>query len=477
MKESNRSKQSYTSQRNAAHAAKRTVRGNGRLQSSTHQSMKLANSGTKLPTIEERMRKNREERLHHEKDNINTHRGASTQKKKQAIQRKRPPHKREKKENRLLKAMFPSNREILSAPDSLLLEVTLIILAIGLVMVFSASSYRSLLENGSAFSYLIRQGVYAFLGVIALLFVTRIEPKTISAAAFPLLIVFSVLIAYTVFNGEESLGATRWITIAGVRFTPAEFAKPLFVLCLSDMIKQNPGDIIKGKNNIGMTFVLLATLVLIVVEDLGSGLVIFGGCFAMFIIAGISKNWIFGTFGTGLGFAVLAVIAEPYRLQRIFGFLNQGSADVANGSAYQLTQSLYAFGSGGLLGVGIGNSGQKLLYLPGMHTDFIYSVIGEELGLIGALLVLVLFMTFAWRGFWLSWRIEDNYKSYVAFGITAMVTVQALINMGVAVGVLPITGITLPLISYGGTSVMITLISVGLLLNMSRFADKKNKRL
>ena len=158
------------------------------------------------------------------------------------------------------------------------------------------------------------------------------------------------------------------------------------------------------------------------------------------------------------------------------GFLSQTEADAASGSAYQLVQSLYAFGSGGLFGVGLGNSGQKLLYLPGMHTDFIYSVIGEELGIIGALLVLGLFLAFAWRGFWIATHIEDSYKSYLAFGCTSIITVQALINMGVAVGVLPVTGITLPFISYGGTSLIITLSIVGILLNMSRYADKDKPR-
>lgn len=473
MKRSNHNQQFYNRFENHEESNKRNAHGNQRLQSSANQSMSLANSGKHLPTIEERMRLNQEKRMRHEGETNFSRRPPINKAEKQPKKQRKQP---KKKRHPILEQLFPSNKDILSAPDSLVLEVTLIILAIGLVMVFSASSYRSLLENGSAFTYLIRQSVYAFLGIVALLVVTRIEPRAISAMAFPILLVVIALIAYTAFNGEETLGATRWISIGGIRFTPAEFAKPVIVLCLADLIQYNPADIIKSRHHLGIFALLVITLGLIVKEDLGSGLTIFGGCFAMLIVAGISKRTIFATMGAGVLFAVGAVILEPYRLQRIFGFLNQGSADAASGSAYQLTQSLYAFGSGGLIGVGIGNSGQKLLYLPGMHTDFIYSVIGEELGLIGAVLVLILFMTFAWRGFWLAWRIEDNYKSYVAFGITAMIVVQALINMGVAVGVLPVTGITLPLISYGGTSVLITLISIGLLLNMSRFADKKNKR-
>lgn len=177
--------------------------------------------------------------------------------------------------------------------------------------------------------------------------------------------------------------------------------------------------------------------------------------------------------GAAAAAGVAAIAVAPYRLQRILGFLSQGDTDASSGSTYQITQSLYAFGSGGLTGRGLGNSGQKLLYLPGMHTDFIFSVIGEELGLVGATIVLILFMTLAWRGFWLASRIVDNFKSYTVFGIVAVFIIQALINMGVAAGILPVTGITLPLISYGGTSLFVTLASIGIVLNFSRFADKR----
>lgn len=343
-------------------------------------------------------------------------------------------------------------------------------------MVFSASSYRSLLENGNAYSYFIRQLAYGVMGVFAMLFIMNISPEWFRRIAPAALCVVTVLVIYTIFNGEESLGATRWVTIAGIRFTPSEFAKPLMVICTADLIKDSVYDVKKDRGNIMIFAVMLIALLAIASEDLGSALAIFGGCFSMFIVAGLSKKGMLAVVGAGLLGVVAACIQEPYRLQRILGFLSQTEADAVSGSAYQLVQSLYAFGSGGLFGVGLGNSGQKLLYLPGMHTDFIYSVIGEELGIIGALLVLGLFMAFAWRGFWIAAHIEDSYKSYLAFGCTSIIIVQALINMGVAVGVLPVTGITLPFISYGGTSLVITLIIVGILLNMSRFVAKDKPR-
>ena len=369
------------------------------------------------------------------------------------------------------------------APDYFIMEVVAVLLAIGLIMVFSASSYRSLLEFGNAYHYFVNQCVAAVLGIVVAFFVMMLKPSIFQALAPILLIFVFGLLIYTLFAGEESLGATRWVTIAGVRFQPSEMAKPLMVICTADLIKHGAYGFVKDENgafdrmNILTFLLIIGTFAIIAVEDLGSAMAIFGGCFAMFIVAGLTKRWILGVILAGIGVVVAYCIAEPYRIQRIFGFLNQTDADAASGSAYQLVQSLYAFGSGGLFGIGLGNGGQKLFYLPGMHTDFIYSVIGEEFGIVGALLVLGLFMALAWRGFWLTMRIDDPFKSYMAFGATAIIVVQALINMAVAVGVCPVTGITLPLISYGGTSLLVTLLTIGVLLNMSRYADKtKHKR-
>ena len=172
----------------------------------------------------------------------------------------------------------------------------------------------------------------------------------------------------------------------------------------------------------------------------------------------------------GISIVILAIILEPYRLKRIDGFLHP--FENLTESGWQLVQSLYALGSGWLFGVGLGDSRQKLLWLPEQHTDFIFAIIGEELGFIGALLVIVLFAIFVWRGFWVAMNLEDTIKSYIAFGLTVCVGIQALINLCVVVGVLPVTGITLPFISYGGTSLSIMLASAGFLLNMSRFVKK-----
>ncbi len=455
--------------------SKQTVGQRQAMNRASGQAMNMANR--REPTIQERAEQHRLENQQRAAEDARRPKQATkkAQKKKKKQKQKR---KVSFKGPRFISKILAQDKATHGSPDFLIIDIVALLVAIGLIMVFSASSYRSLLEYGSAYSYFIRQLAYAVLGVFAMFAVMLMNPEWFRKFAPAALVVVVALVIYTILNGEETLGATRWVTIAGIRFTPSEFAKPLMVICTADLIKDSVYDVKKDRNNLMIFGLMLIALVAIASEDLGSALAIFGGCFSMFIVAGLSKKGVMYVIGAGILGVVAACIQEPYRLHRILGFLSQTEADAASGSAYQLVQSLYAFGSGGLFGVGLGNSGQKLLYLPGMHTDFIYSVIGEELGIIGALLVLGLFMAFAWRGFWIATHIDNAYKSYLAFGCTAIITVQALINMGVAVGVLPVTGITLPFISYGGTSLVITLALVGVLLNMSRFADKdkKNKK-
>ncbi|MEE0511454.1 MAG: putative lipid II flippase FtsW [Peptococcaceae bacterium] len=460
---------------------KQTVGQRQMMQESSHQALSMANR--RAPSLQERAEQHRRE---HEKETneqqrVVKSRTVQSQHKKDVqsptkTRKKQKSKKTSPKEPGVLDKIFVRGSAAAGAPDFFIMEVVAILLAIGLIMVFSASSYRSLLENGNAYSYFIKQTASAVMGIVVAFAVMMMNPGIFQKLAPVLLILVFFLLLFTLFAGEESLGATRWVTIAGIRFQPSEMAKPLMVICTADLIKNGPYEFVKDRNGIMTFLMILATFAVIALEDLGSALAICGGCFAMFIVAGLSKRWILGVIGAGIGVVAIYCIMEPYRIQRLLGFINQTDADAASGSAYQLVQSLYAFGSGGLFGVGLGNSGQKLLYLPGMHTDFIYSVIGEEFGIVGALLVLGLFMAFAWRGFWLATRIEDTFKSYLAFGETAIITVQALINMAVAVGVCPVTGITLPLISYGGTSLVITLTIIGILLNMSRYADKTKKR-
>jgi cell division protein FtsW len=202
--------------------------------------------------------------------------------------------------------------------------------------------------------------------------------------------------------------------------------------------------------------------------DLGTTLVVAGTTFFMLIAAGARAPHLAALAGAGLGLVVAAVLAAPYRMRRIFAFLDPWADP--SGKGYQTIQALLALGPGGLFGLGLGQSRQKFLYLPENHTDFIFAMIGEELGFVGATLVILLFFALAWRGFRTAMAVDDPFRSLLAVGITSIISIQAMVNMGVVSGVLPVTGITLPFLSYGGTSLVFTLLAAGLLLNISRWA-------
>lgn len=364
----------------------------------------------------------------------------------------------------------------LRSTDLMLINITVLLLAIGLVMVFSASSYTALMADRSSFYYVQRQFIFALIGLAGMVFVIGVNPNFIRRISIPLLVFFTVLVVVAAIVGEAANGSQRWISLGFISFMPADFVKPLAVIALASHLSDAPDVLKNWRGYLGTLIVVSLVTGTIVIEDLGTGISLFAGLFALMIVAGAPKNYVGLTIAAGLGAFAAAVISKPYRLQRIMSFLHSGEDSVNDAGGYQLQQSLYAFGDGGLFGAGLGNGGQKMSHLFASHTDFIYSVIGEELGLIGALAVLALFVAFAWRGVWLALHIQEDYPSYVVFGMTSLIILQALINMGVAVGVLPVTGITLPLISYGGTSLVVTLGMVGIILNHARFASTSPRR-
>ena len=211
---------------------------------------------------------------------------------------------------------------------------------------------------------------------------------------------------------------------------------------------------------------------LIVIEDLGTGVTLAGALFVMMVLSGVPVRYLGWTIGGGIGAVLLAIIIEPYRVNRIIGFMDPFSSENIASGGWQLVQSLYAFASGGLFGSGLGNGGQKLLYLPAMHTDFIFSVYAEEMGFIGSVFLLLLFVAFVIRGLMIANQLQNSYMSLVAAGLTSVIGIQALINISVTVGVFPVTGITLPFISYGGTSLIVMMTIVGFLLNLSQYTKK-----
>jgi cell division protein FtsW len=361
------------------------------------------------------------------------------------------------------------------APDFLLFLTVLMLLSIGLVMILSASEYSTLVRYGDSFYFFKRQLLWALIGLTAMFLVMNWDYWHLRRWATPMLgLAFLLLIMVLVPGlGREVYGSSRWIVFGPLTFQPSEFVKlslVVFTACGLARIGERVQSFTKGI----LPFLLvsgLASGLILLQPDLGTAVTLAGTILVMFFAAGARMSVLAGLAGAGLVAVGVAIAVEPYRMQRFLSFLDPWADP--QGSGFHIIQSLYALGSGGLFGVGLGQGKQKFLYLPEQHTDFIFAVIGEELGFVGAALVIVLFAVFVWRGLRVAVAAPDAFGSLLATGLTVGVALQAFINMGVVTGMLPVTGITLPLISFGGTSLIFTLIGVGILLNISKYATGK----
>ena len=309
-------------------------------------------------------------------------------------------------------------RERKKQPDRVLFYITMLLLCIGIIMVLSSSSYQAMLENKDAYYFFKRQFFFAGLGLAGMFVMMYIRPELIERLAMPALVVVIIMLLLVPFIGVEVNGAKRWLGTKNVRFAPAEVAKPITIICFAMWLK------ILGKNlqtlkGFAASVVFLAIMPLLIFhQDLGTALVVAGTSFCMMIIAQARWRHLICLGALGLVGITAAILIEPYRVNRIIGFLHPFENMTESG--WQLVQSLYALGSGWIFGVGLGDSRQKLLYLPERHTDFIFAIIGEELGFIGAVLVILLFALFIWRGFWIAMNIEDEFKSYIALASPAV---------------------------------------------------------
>lgn len=356
------------------------------------------------------------------------------------------------------------------APDLAILYTMIGLVFVGLVMVYSSSSYKSLLETGRASTYFIKQFIWMIIGIAGLIAAYKVPIALTQKFALPGFVISIFLVLLVTFIGKEVDGAKRWIMIgSSIQFTPSDFAKLFGVIYFADYLSKREWSYIKFNEFIVLFGILAILPVLIVIEDLGTALTLAGALFIMLILAGVPGRYIWGTVFTGLAGIVGAILIEPYRIRRITGFLDPFSSENLAGNGWQLVQSLYAFGSGGFFGTGLGNGGQKLMYLPAMHTDFIFSVYAEEMGFIGAVILLGAFMYLFYRGMLVSNKLKDPYSSLCAAGLISIIGIQALINISVCVGVFPVTGITLPFISYGGTSLVVMMTTVGFILNLSQY--------
>lgn len=352
-------------------------------------------------------------------------------------------------------------------PDRPLLTATLLLVSVGLVMVFSSSAMMSEERFGSAYLFLRKQIAWDALGLAAMFICLRIDYHRWQRWAYPLLIISVIALVGVLAFGPLIKGARRWIHAGPVSFQPSELGKLSLILVLAtflDRHKSQVRDLSKGFIPLmGMIGVVCGLIVL--EPDLGSGVLLAGVGMIMLFLAG--ARWMHMGAASALSFVPLyyLLFQVPFRRRRLMAFLNPW-ADPQN-AGYQVTQSLLAFGSGGLWGKGLGASTLKMLYLPDPHTDFIFPIIGEELGFLGALAVIGLFIFWGWRGWQTAKRSPDLFGQLVSSGITSLVLLQAVINMGVSCGLLPTKGLPLPFISFGGSSTVITMAAVGILLNVS----------
>jgi cell division protein FtsW len=348
----------------------------------------------------------------------------------------------------------------------LLVVVTLGLVAFGLVMVYSASSARATLAADDPAYYLKRQAAYAFLGLIALAVFSRTDYRRLRYLVPPLLLGSFALLLIVLVAGTPVNGAKRWLTIGPATIQPSELAKLALALWVAAYLSRSPAPRSLGELFRPIGVVFGAALGLILIEpDLGTAISIAVMLAAVLVVAGTRLSTLVGAGAIAFFLVAAAIWLEPYRRERILSFLDPWQDP--QGTGFQSVQAMLALGSGGFFGVGLGESVQKVYYLPEASTDMIFAIIGEELGLFGAFAVLGAFVVFGYAGFNVALACRDPFGKLLAAGITALICGQAAVNVSAVMGLAPLTGIPLPLVSYGGSSLVVLLASVGILLNIA----------
>ncbi len=356
--------------------------------------------------------------------------------------------------------------------SSVLILVTLGLVAFGLVMVYSATSASAALANGDPAYYLKRQLVYAFLGLVLMVVLSRVDFRALRRLAPTLMVTSLVLLVAVLVLGRSANGARRWISVGPAAFQPSELAKVALAVWAAAYLSRRrpPRTLHELWRPMGLLTVVFCGLILIE-PDLGTAIGIVVMLTAMLLVAGTPAR----TLGAGVGvvgaLGLAAVWLEPYRRARLFSFLNPWQD--AQGAGFQTVQAMIGLGSGGIFGVGLGQSVQKANYLPEAHTDMIFAIIGEELGLVGATAVIAAYCAFAYLGLKIALECRDPFGKRLATGLTALICGQAAINLAAVMGLAPLTGIPLPFVSYGGSSLVVALACVGILLNIAGDAGAK----
>lgn len=348
----------------------------------------------------------------------------------------------------------------------------ILLLAIGVVMIYSASSYYAMFKEGDSMAYLKKQLIWAISGLVAMTFMMNFDYHKLKKIT-PHLLILTVPFLIAVFFFPAVNGAKRWIQLGPLSFQPSELTKYVVVLFLAMSLDAKGDGVKKFWTGIvpylGLSGFFAAMI--LAEKNLSIAAIIMIVTFIMLFIAGGRLQDLFGKVAPVLLVVVfIFIFGEDYRRARMLNFLNPWKDPAGDG--YQLIQSFYALGAGGLTGLGLGQSRQKTLYMPEPHNDFIFSIIGEELGLIGCMFIIGLFIFFVIRGIRTAFKAPDSYGTLLAMGITSIIAVQAIINIAVVTGSMPVTGVPMPFISYGGTSLVINMTAMGILLNISRKSIK-----
>ncbi len=358
--------------------------------------------------------------------------------------------------------------------DYTLVITILLLLSIGLIMVLSASSPSALSESGDSYKYFNKQLLFAVLGLIAMYLISKIDYRFYRKFYKQAWWISLILLILVMLVGKTVNEAKRWIYITDtLSFQPSEIVKFLMIIFYAGILTKNRDQLGKFKEGFLKHILLVVPIIalLMLQPHFSASMVIITIVAVMMILAGC-KFWHFLATGGAVGIPGMIglIILEPYRLARVTTFLDPWKD--ATGAGWQVIQSLYAIGSGGLFGAGLGESKQKYLYIPEPHNDFIFSVLAEELGFVGCVLVILLFAIFIWRGVLIAMKSPDMFGSLIAIGITTMVAIQVILNIAVVTSSVPATGMPLPFFSYGGTALFILLCEMGVLLNISRASVK-----
>jgi len=353
----------------------------------------------------------------------------------------------------------------------LVLFITVIVLILfGLVMIYSASSIWAEYKFHDAFKYVKQQSLFIVVGIVLMIIVSKIDYKYYHKKTGLILASCLLLLILVLIPGIGSVrnGSRSWFGIGSFGIQPSEFAKLGLIIFTSKYLADNEkviGNFKKGVLPILLVLFLFFGLIMLQ-PDLGTGMVIVVSIVSLLFIAGVDMKFFYIGGVVGLLGVVILILIAPYRMDRITSFIDPWSDPL--GTGFQIIQSLYAIGPGGLLGMGFLNSRQKHFYLPEPQTDFIFSIISEEFGCFGVLIVSSLFVLLLYRGIKIAIHANNLFSKYLAFGMIFQILFQTLMNLMVVVGLIPVTGVTLPFLSYGGSSLLITLVSVGILLNISR---------